>query len=576
MNMKKLFLLLLTLSITWSIINVDNAFAEGNALESVDIRVFVNADGSARITERRVGNFIEGTENYNVIENLGKSEIVDFKVSEDGREYQFTEPWDIDFSREEKSFTNGIIETTDGYELAWGIGEYGRHTYDLSYTVTNFVKELQDSQMLFWRFINDETNIPPEKMTLTIESDKPFSSEQERVWGFGFEGNVEFRDGKVVAESTGPLNSSNYVTILLKLPQGLFATGDVIGRTFEDVKEEAFIDSDYESGTSEEGVGGPVAASDIGKTPFIVMIITALFGFLFPLLFVVIIVIIIRSVIKNSPGKFKRKYDEEYYRDYPYEGDILDIYYILNKMGLASFTNILTGFLLKWIYEDRVMTISEEVGIIRKKEKTQTKILNRDRPENALEAELFDMILSASAGDDILEEKEFIKWASKNYSLIDSWEKRVKDESMDKLETMGYINIVKKKKFFITTKDIQLTPSGQLIEDRIYKYINYLYDYSLLNEHEAINVKIWDRIMIWAGFLGVTEVVSKQFENIYPQYRDESAYRGDSIYLAYALTQNVSNARAAASSSSSSGMGGSTSIGGGGGSFGGGSGGGSR
>lgn len=576
MNIKKLFLLLLTLSLTLGIMKSEVAFADEHRLESVDINVFINMDGSADITERRTVNATRGTEFYNVIEDLGNSQIVNFRVSEDGREYKFVEPWDIDFSKEEKTFTNGIIETSNGYELAWGIGEYGRHTYDLSYTVTNFVKELTDSQMLFWRFINDDTDIPPEKVTLTIESDKPFSTEQERVWGFGFEGNREFRDGKVFAQSTAPLDSSNYVTILLKLPKGLFATEDIIDRSFQDFKEEAFVNSSYDIEVDEDGTGGPVAVADIGKTPFIIMIITSIVGFLFPLFFIAMIFIIVRTSIKNSPAKFKRKYDQEYYRDYPYEGEITDVYYILNKMGLASFTNILTGFLLKWIYEDRVMTTSEEVGMIRKKEKTQTKILNRTRPENQLEAELFDMVISASGEDSILEEKEFVKWAKKNYSLIDTWEKKVKEQSIDKLESMGYINIVKKKKFFITTKDIQLTPSGIQVEEKIYKYINYLYDYSLLNEHEAVNVKIWDRIMIWAGFLGVTEVVAKQFENIYPQYRDESVYRGDSIYLAYALTQNVSSARASASASSSSGMGGSTSMGGGGGSFGGGSGGGTR
>ena len=133
-----------------------------------------------------------------------------------------------------------------------------------------------------------------------------------------------------------------------------------------------------------------------------------------------------------------------------------------------------------------------------------------------------------------------------------------------------------KKKFFMNFKENHLTPNGFKVEENIYKYINYLYDYSLLNENEAVNVKIWDRIMIWAGFLGITEVVEKQFEKLYPKYTQETVYTGNSIYLASALTRNVSNARSSAKSSASSGMGGSTSIGGGGGSFGGGSGGGTR
>lgn len=568
--MKKLLLLLFSICIL-SVFSL-NVDAQGHVLESVDIDVFLNPDGSALIREKRIGNFTEGTEHYNVVDNLGKSEIKNFKVSEDGRVFQFENSWDIDASREEKKFKNGIIETASGYELAWGIGDYGRHEYELEYTVTNFVKELTDSQMLYWRFINDQTNIPPEKVTLTVESVTPFNSEEEKVWGFGFEGNTEFREGRVFVESLSPLNASNHVTVLLKLPEGMYQTADKIDRPFEDILEEALVGSDY----GEESKGDTsVGIGDIGPVPIIV-IITTMLGFFFPLFFILVIFLIIRNISKNSTATFKRKYNEEYFRDYPYEGDILDIYFILNKMGLASFTNILTGFLLKWIYEDKLMTYSEEVGTVFKKEKTQTKILSRELPEDVLEAELFNMLLDAAGEDNVLQEKEFVKWARTNYSQIDKWEKKAKDKSIDKLETLGYVRIEKKKKFFITTKDTQLTERGLTVEERIYKYINYLYDFSLLNEHAAVNVKIWDRIMIWAGFLGITEVVSKQFENIYPQYTNESVYRGNSIYLAHALTQNVSSARSSASSSRSSGMGGGTSIGGGGGSFGGGSGGGTR
>ena len=81
--------------------------------------------------------------------------------------------------------------------------------------------------------------------------------------------------------------------------------------------------------------------------------------------------------------------------------------------------------------------------------------------------------------------------------------------------------------------------------------------------------------MVWAGALGLTEVVRKQFENLYPRYDTETAYTGNSIYFTHMLTRNVARA-ATPTSTRSSGMGGSSSIGGGGGSFGGGSGGGTR
>ena len=223
------------------------------------------------------------------------------------------------------------------------------------------------------------------------------------------------------------------------------------------------------------------------------------------------------------------------------------------------------------------MTV-EEVGWIFKKDKTNLKFLNKDLPINKLEAELFSMMVSAAGINEILEENEFTKWAKSNVSKIDSWEKRVKENSIDKLEELGYIDIIEKKVLFFKKKDYELTETGNELEEKIYKYINYLYDFSLLNEHQAVNVRIWDNIMVWAGFLGLTEEVSKQFERLYPNYTQETVYTGNTIFLTHHLARSVSQSRVSASSSSGSsgGFGGGSSIGGGGGSFGGGGGGGVR
>src|SRR5690625_6474407 len=59
--------------------------AAKDKLEEQYIHVFINEDGSARITEKRVAYLTEGTENYIVIGNLGESTILDFVVSENGK-----------------------------------------------------------------------------------------------------------------------------------------------------------------------------------------------------------------------------------------------------------------------------------------------------------------------------------------------------------------------------------------------------------------------------------------------------------------------------------------------------------
>src|SRR5699024_9762262 len=107
-----------------------------------------------------------------------------------------------------------------------------------------------------------------------------------------------------------------------------------------------------------------------------------------------------------------------------------------------------------------------------------------------------------------------------------------------------------------------MTTNTEQFKDNVYMFENYLNDFSLLNEHEPVNVKLWDELMIWAALLGITSVVYKEFKELYPEYEQESAY-------ARSMNSVVSSDR-------SSGSGGAASFGGGGGSFGGGSGGGTR
>ncbi len=555
------------------IFSMGNVYAADHRLESLEINVFINPDGSALIQEHRIANLVEGTESYIVIDNVGVSQIKDFTVIENGQIFDNNSNWDINGSRQSKTGKSGIIKTSSGYELSWGIGEYGPHEYDLEYTVTNFVEQLNDSQMVFWRFSNPGTNIPPEKVRVTITSDNEFSAENEKIFAFGYAGDARFEDGKVVATSNGALSRNDNVTLLLKLPDGMFSTDKVRNQTWQEVEDGALVGSDYDPDV--EPGGGPTGNKPPKTNLFISLfqILTRLGGGLIFFLFFIFFGKSTKGSNK-SPNKFSAHFKEEYYRDYPYEGSFLDVYYIPYMMGTANFENLLTGFILKWINEDRIIAVEEEVGWVFKKDSTNLKFLNTSELQHPLENKLFLMMLTAAGSNEILEEKEFTKWARSNYTKIDAWEKEVNEFSKRRLIELGYLEKTEKKILFFTIPDYKLTEQGLKVEENIYKYINYLNDFSLLNENEAINVKIWDNIMIWAGFLGLTAVVAKQFEKLYPNWQQETVYRGNTIFLTSHLARNISYAQTSASRSS--GSGGSSSMGGGGGFSGGGSGGGTR
>ena len=137
MKKTRIPIIILVLLLFLNIFAIQDVYADDFRLENLDISVFINQDGSARIREKRNMDVNAGTENYIVIGNLGKSTIQDFVVKEEDRVYDYTDNWNIDASRQEKMYRNGIIDTGDGYELSWGIGEYGSHEYLLEYTITD-------------------------------------------------------------------------------------------------------------------------------------------------------------------------------------------------------------------------------------------------------------------------------------------------------------------------------------------------------------------------------------------------------------------------------------------------------
>src|SRR5690625_1390654 len=574
---------ILTIVTFFSFLGIDTAHA-AHKLESQHIHVFINDDGSANITETRIADLSEGTENYIVIENLGKSTIQNFSVTENGQQYEYVDNWNIDASREEKTFKNGIINTSDGYELAWGIGDYGRHEYVLQYTITDFIKQVDDAQMLFWQFVNPGTNIPPENVTVEIEANKQISAGEEGIWAFGYHGDIHIVDGKVIANSSQPLSSDNYVTILVEFNQGVFSTNDILSRTMRDVKEEAFVGSDYDldealgtGGASDSSKSGGGSGKEISvNTVFIIVLVIVgllVFGGIAFVIFIIVVFILSRGT-EVKPERFRRKYKDEYYRDYPAES-FLYVYYIGYKMGASDFKTVLTALLLRWMKEERIRIEEAEVGTLFKRNQTTIFIQNSDMGSRNLEGELFNMLVRAADKDGALSQSRLSSWAQRNQERLFKWEKRLRNASARYLEKQGQASSRQRRIIFNKVTIFSLTTSGEELEANMYRYINYLHDYSLLHEHDAVNVMIWDEIMVWAGFFGITEEVMKQFKAIYPKYEEESLFREKNVAMATAVATQTNKARSTYASRSSGG-GGSASIGGGGGSFGGGSGGGTR
>ncbi|OHW62703.1 hypothetical protein EUAN_04870 [Andreesenia angusta] len=538
-----------------------------NSMESLDFKVELQPDGSGVVTEFRKMNMTEDTEIYIVMDNLGGSEISNFSVSDFGTPLAYEPNWNIEASREEKAGKYGIVETSSGYELCWGIGEYGYHEYTVTYTISGMVRQLEDGQGMNWKLFDGDGNINPENMTITIGGPKEFTLDDTRIWGFGFEGEVFLESGKLVGKSNAPLSDSNYVTILMQFLDSPFQPTLSLDKTLAEQESLAKEGSSY---NDEEGDGSTldkVIAFLAGIIPALIAIFIAV-GF----------ALRSRAVNNANPligGRQRKNMNKDkYYRDVPYqEGPISDVAFLLNQLGNGQIEDYFGAYMLKWLREGKISHVTEEKGLIFKKDASVIQLNAFQMEAYDIESRLWNMMQSAAGDDNKLEEKEFTKWAKKNYSQISSLKSELYTDSEYLLLEKGYLEqkTVKVLKVFSKTFS-SATPVGDELMDKIVQYENYLRDFSLLSERQVSEVSLWENMLIWASLYGIAEEVSKQLEKLYPQFAVENHLTYTDVYVMHHFATSF-NRGYESGLSASSGGGGSTSLGGGGGSFGGGGGG---
>lgn len=543
------------------VIPFKDSFADTFYKNAINVRI--NKDGSADIESIMDFQPTKGTEYYIPLNNLGKSEIVNFKVSEfvDGQEvlYESVESWDTKLSREEKAKKSGIVKTEKGYELCFGFGEYQRKTFILRYRVTDFIKLLKDSDMIYWQFVNKGLSAAPGEVKLTItKGEGSFDNTNSKIWAFGNKGTIEFSDGKIVFNSLTGLTSSNYVTVLVQLNKGDITSGETIDKDFSYYKDLAFKGSDYIKKADKKSsnkifyvAGGIIVA---------IVVLFKVFG------------------KKKNRGYGMGDLKGEYYRDIP-EKEWWKLSYLLDNAGFDGQDSIIRAFFLKWIQEKILIPVTEEKGLIFKKDVLALKI-NRgfaNNFESKVERKLFAMFEEAAGVDGILQQNEFSKYLedTDHQEEYESLEDDLEELSFEYARQNDLFEKSDKGKYSQSYNEKGTEFSGKLV-----KYYNYLNDFSLLSEREISEIKVWKTLLIYATLYDVADVVEKQLKQLSPELLRNAGVDLDTLHAAViysdVFSTDFADAYASSVEKASGGGGGFTSTGGGGDSFGGGDGGGTR
>lgn len=537
-----------------------------NSIDSIDIKAEIRKDGSVMITDHRIFQADRGTEHYISLGNLGDSIITDFKVlDENNKLLEEVEKWNVNASREEKAGKYGMNNTLKGVELCFGIGELGRREFTIQYRVTNFIKNLNDgNQTFYWKFINEDMDpISFVNIEITNEIGYKFESPTTRIWGYGYKGQTAITSDKLTATTDKNDPSINYMVVLGIFDGKVFDSQSKLDKNTVQLIEQSKEGSySYSKDDNKQSYSN----SSRNRDRFFDII----FSFIYPILVLIGVGSFSFSKRRKNNLKFVETDNLDYYRDLPDE-DFLTSDYLVAEANVQS---IISALLLKWIVEERLVNDKVEEGFIFKKEKDAFKINFTDtKPfDSQVEQDFWNIVIRACGKDDVLTQSELNSYIKKHRSTFNTWMESINKTSKKYLIRNNYVKSQEKKSFFGSTI-YERTEKGINLQKQIYGFKKYLLDFSLLNERDVNYVKLWDKYMIWAAYLGITKEVYEQFKVVDPQFEQQVYYDPATFIYINSISNSAYNSSI---QSSSSGFGGSSFGGGGGGSFGGGSGGGTR
>ena len=547
--MKKLFLFMILL--LGPLVVVD-----ATSISNIDMDIMVDNFGNATVIETWNAYVTEGTEGWHPYYNLGSSEISNLEVSMDGINYTTIDDWDIDKSLEDKAYQSGIYyPSSDEVDICFGVSSYGEHTYVIKYQISNFVSTVEDADIIYWNLFPSNFSAEPGNVDITIYSDFRYDDTLD-VWGYGKYGAPCYvYDGKIEMTSDGSrVNSDEYMTILAKFPLGTFNTSNVLNKDFNYYYEMAEDGSTDYSSTN---------ASIINR---ICTISAIVFGLIAVVAVFIGITLPQENLLKFGETGNKVPKDDPLYRDIPCKGDIFRAYFIAyNYKLLKKKTDFLGAIFLKWLKENRISIEKQEVGKIFKKEDTCIVLKNDRSFLNEHEEALYKMIKEASK-DDILQEKEFEKWCSKNYSQILHWFDKILDYGRNLLIKDGKIEKIEIVKYKIFKIKQYIVDSSLMDEAKELAGLKkFLEEFTLIKEREPIEVNLFEDYLIFAQILGIAKKLATQFKKLYPEIIENYNYDIYDIFLIYTISNSgISSANAASlnAGSYSSGGGGFSSGGG--------------
>ena len=554
LKQKKLFILFTLLAVLF-ILEAVETFAAEEAIPSINVDVMLQNNGSAVITEIwDVQGVSSGTEYYKALYNMDGMSVHSLLVSdESGKQYKTLDSWDTKRSRDEKSGTCGILKTSRGYELCWGLGNYGDHQYTIQYTLEGLVKDYGDYAGFYHQFLSELSSAPGAASVKIRLADRQLTADNARIWAYGFTGETAIKnDGSLTAVSTDALKNSEYVNVLCRFDRSMFPSASAAGMSFEELQN---------------------SADNTNQQTVITIILVVLAAFI---LLIILLITFFYARYKLADGTTvrlpgKKKIATNW--SVPFGGSIPAAYstMILLRKGV-SYENLMGAYLIRWQEAGYIrMEMRDHKQADKKAEKEEAIVFGPDKPAGSgTEYSLYSLLYGYADEKHILRTSDLEKQSKKITEKLTAWTENVKTE--------GNNELIQSNAAAADTKGtIRFTTSGFEQAVRMLGFQKYLLDMRSQSTDKASERSLWGDYLVFATLFHIGEEVLKSMKTIDPEHFNSfSGMYGCTPYsMIYLMTMTNHISSAAAPKANIDGTGGfAGSVGGGG--FSGGGGGGSR
>ena len=487
-------------------------------IHSIKTEVYLHRNGNAVVVQQWNVTITGGTEWFIPIQDLGQRGIRSFSVFENDREFVNEErSWNSNRTLEQKKFRCGISETgPESLELCWGQGEPGEHVYDIMYIIDNLVQASSDGEndVFNWQFLNDEWSARPQQVSLTVynyaDSAYVWQAGEEGnmgVWVFGCEADCTVEEGVVRIESTEPFDYDSHLTVMMRFDKGLFDPRTQEARTFEQLRDDAFLGSDYgftEEDWTPEHKGLLYYLKEIFKTLGAIAI-----GVAIPVFVLLVLPWLLVMAWRKLTGRRYRKSVfgsrriTGWSRELPLDGKLYAAYSILKEgdqlaSGDSLFVNMMGAYFLRWIHKGLVVCekdLQQEGRMnLRFTQPTPDGLQTNDE----LELKYYKSARLASGNNLILEADEFSKWSKAHSASVCAWP----DEAR---RAGGKV-----------WKPLPMEERRKVVE-----FKNFLQNFTISQEREAPEVALWQEYLVYAQLFGIADKVTENLEKLYPKlYRE--------------------------------------------------------